>query len=184
MITLATELNYRGIAGLITQGGFFSRPGRRIMKEHHHRLAAGWHRHMLPTHFRQPAAGGGKYGYRMRSAEYVERKGRPGARSRGLGGQRQRIKEGGRYALVLGGTTRSKAMARPSIRAFPTRAVLKLVALPSYITMKPGRKVIHPLGPEIVAIVPEEMRVLRKNLKKSVIRDMKQIRAKRTKRIK
>lgn len=180
MITLATQIEYRGIPGMITAGGFMSRPGRRIMKEHHYRLAKGWHQHMLPTHFRQPAAGGGKYAYRMRSAKYLEAKRKPGRRVRGLGGQRQRIRDGGRYALVLSGATRQKAMARPSIRAFPTRAQLKLIALPSYITMKPGRKVTHPMGPELVAIVPEEMRILRKQLKKAVVRDMNAVRARRT----
>lgn len=161
---------------------------REIMKRNNARLVKGWHRHMLPAHFRQSSAGGGKYGYAARSAEYVEAKRR---RSRGRTGNERKFRrgskaviEGGRYALVSSGDTRHRAVDfPPTIKAYPTRATLTM-HVPEYASMKPRPGKGPNLGKEMTKVTPAEARILRKQLKKRVLKEFDAARSQNHKRVK
>lgn len=147
---------------------------REIMKRNTARIAKAWHQHMMPSHFRQPSAGGGKYGYAPRTAKYVAQKQRA-AKREGKADRKFRhgskaVIEGGRNAIVSSGQTRRMAMLPPEIKGFPTKARLKM-RIPSYASMKPRAGKGPNLGKEITRVTPAEARILRKQLAKSVLRE-------------
>ena len=153
---------------------------REIMKRNHARLARGWHQHMLPQHFTQPAAGGGKYGYAMRDPKYVAAKRELAQRQRR---GKPRVVDGGRFALVKSGDTRRQAMLAPEVKAYPTRARLTLF-VPIYASMRPRPGAAPNLGKELVKVTAAESRILQKQMAKRVWREFHAARSEKRKTVK
>lgn len=114
-----------------------------------------WVVEYLPGHF-EPGADT-KYGYKPRSSKYQRAKERQAARK---GPTRRQVRKGGKVDLVYSGLMeRIMTRQRPSIRAYPTRAVADIVG-PSYISLRPkdpdhphkAAEVTATIRPEVDAI--------------------------------
>ena len=137
---------------------------RDIMKRNNAIAAQTWHKTFLPRHFTQPAKGGGRYGYATRDPIYLRNKRkRANNTTKWRRGKRgKRTIEGGRLAIVQSGETRHRAVDfPPGIKAFPTRVVLTM-RVPKYASMKTAKG--PNLGKEITKVLPEEAKILRKQL--------------------
>jgi hypothetical protein len=162
---------------------------RKIMKRNHEWVGRTWHKHVLPLHFKQPAAGGGRYGYAARKPKYLAGKRRRATDKikwrRVRSGKSNAVIEGGRFALVGGGETRHRAVDfPPDIKAFPTRVTVKM-HVPKYASMTPKASNKGPnLGKEIAKVLPSEAKALRKQMKKRVVRDFNAARSQNKKTVK
>lgn len=111
-----------------------ARQWRQITKAALEKLAAKWHKDILPQHFTRAAPQ--KYRHQPRTAGYLKRKrraaGRAGVRHMG---QIVRVKYGGLIDNVFTGELERRVKQLAAIRATPTRVTLKLTG-PRYMTMR------------------------------------------------
>jgi len=155
----------------------------------HQKVGDYWWKHFLPRHFRYDAKH--KYKHAKRNTSYLLSKQKKARFGRAL--------SPGTVDNVLTGAAKQALMSSSTIRAFPTRATLKMVA-PSYFLMKPftgnrsagftygknGSKTINagagqqpPKGEETTRVTPAERAKLGEVLRDEMERQIKQFRAKR-----
>lgn len=142
---------------------------KEIMREAHRQQAESWHRRYARLHF-EPI-GRYRYAYQRRSPGYRKQK----ARLASVG----KVEGGGEIDLVHSGLTRRKAMARPLIKALPTRATVQM-ATPSYVTMHRRRADRPDLAAEILKVVRPEQSRLGQEMQTKVEKDLAAIKEKKT----
>ena len=145
-----------------------------VTREGHRRIMLFWHRKYVKRHFNVGARS--RYGYKPRSKKYLWRKGQLiKAVASGI------VALNSRHDMVLTGLTRDKALGRPHVKAWPTRAKLTMFT-PSYVKMKPNlsKRNAPNLGQELTRTIPEEKREMDRELERVVIKGLRNIRGKYT----
>jgi len=151
----------------------YSRKLKNVTRAAHYAVAHAWWRQFAALHFKEGAAA--RYGYKPRTAGYLKRRRyiRRYARSRGL----FILYSGTPRDLLLTGVTRAKVLARPNIKAFPTRATHTMYT-PGYIRRHP--KLGDQMAREVLKIAPEERRILNQVMEKTAVAELKKIKGKHT----
>lgn len=111
-------------------------------------LGAHWHKEYLPKHFELGAAT--RYGYRPRSAAWRRRKA-------GLA-RAGRAAKGGAVDLVASGAMEKLLESVGLVRAYPTRAAIKMIG-PRYVTLRPKGNQPNKYA-EATAVLRTEVRAL------------------------
>ena len=122
-----------------------------------------------------------RYGYQQRQPKYLERKRGGYVRDR-MTGARYPIPEGGTRDLVYTGRTRAALRQANLVRAYPTRATVRLAALPTYIRIRPWKSGHPPMGEEITRVTPDEIRRMETRYQEEAQRQLDQSRRRTTRR--
>ena len=151
----------------------YSRKLKNVTRAAHYAVAHAWWRQFAALHFKEGAAA--RYGYKPRTPGYKNRRRyiRRYARARGV----FIVYSGKPRDLLLTGVTRMKVLARPNIKAFPTRATHTMYT-PGYIRNHP--KLGNQMAREVLKITPQEMRVLNQVAEKTAAAELKKIKGKYT----
>jgi len=124
---------------------------RQILTATYRAIGDRWQTKWLPRHFTRRARD--IYGYHPRSKKYQARKERAAQRAG------SKIKKGGRVDLVYTGLAERLFSKRHAIRAYPTRATINIHG-PTYVSMRPRQGNTRAIGPEVLKVIPEELRDL------------------------
>lgn len=143
--------------------GVYSQRARiRAQKASFQAIAEKWVEDMLPKHF-EPG-NSARYGYTSRSEAYLKAKQRMAARAGRYGNAKRRSRAvlyGGHVDLVLHGDLARDVTQHNEIKAFPTRATVKLGSgkIP-YLVERPRRRRTLNMANEIRVVTREEMKAL------------------------
>ncbi len=120
----------------------------RVMRAGWAAIGAYWHKEYLPKHFEAGAFQ--RYGYQPRSNKWRRRK-------VGLARAGKVIK-GGQVDLVATGTMEKLLESVGLVRAYPTRASIKMIG-PRYVTLRPKGTQPNKYA-EATRVLPGEVRIL------------------------
>lgn len=130
----------------------------RVMRGAHKVAGELWQSKFLPRHF--TAGAHARYGnYKRRRYLYQQRK-------RGLA-RTGKVKKGGRIDLVYTGTLEEMMTRHQIVRAYPTRATIRMPG-PNYIGMRPKDPRKPHKADEILAVTPDEHRQIRQAMSEEV----------------
>lgn len=138
---------------------------RRISRAAHAAAGALWHSEMLPRHF-EPIARQ-RYQYQPRTKGYLRRK--------AAAFRKGKAKAGADTPLVFTGLLRESLMRLGTVRAFPTRASVRMAG-PRYITMRPFNSNQPDKAAEVTRVTRQERTELAKVLKREVVQGLAEYR--------
>ncbi len=143
-----------------------------ILKKVYYAIGWRWQDKWLPRHFTRRARE--RYGYGARTVKWQQRKLREAKF-----GKSGKVKKGGRVDIVYTGLAESLFAKRHAVRAYPTRATIRMHG-PRYIGMQPKGKNRHAIGQEITRVIEEELRDLDQYAQETLEGLLKQAPSKRT----
>lgn len=129
-----------------------------------------WHKHFFPKHFVYSAKN--KYNHQPRTRGYQIRKQRMAAK--GVRG----VLAPGNVDNVFTGRMKTDLMASMTVRAYPTRASVKMTG-PTYALMRPYKSNQPNKGDEMTRVTPDEEAKLAEVLDQEMTKQLKTYRAKR-----
>jgi hypothetical protein len=153
----------------------YARAPKRATKAGYRAMAEYWSKHFRPMRFRRGAQA--RYGFQQRKPRYRSRKRRlanANVRLKDYAPPFDTVREGGTRALVYTGLARHKMLLPPIVKAFPTRATVRMHA-PSYFKIKPksGQPSLYE---EATRVIPSEKRKLEQVAQKRAERELKGMR--------